>query len=94
MQNDPEKVLKHIKLYGEDSMEASWLREHAGKDLVVETIEGKTRTKIQSTHDKVDSIKGVNPKTRITPEQPTNGLRRSTGKKGCTPYQDLINADG
>ena len=69
MQNDPEKVLKHIKLYGEDSMEASWLREHAGKDLVVETIEGKTRTKIQSTHDKVDSIKGANPKTRITPEQ-------------------------
>ena len=65
MQEDPETVLKHIKIYGEDSMEAEWLREHAGRDLVVEKVGGKKRTKLKGT----DPSKGIDPKTGITADQ-------------------------
>lgn len=49
MQNDPVAVLKRVQYYGEDSMEADWLREHTGKGLEVEKIGGKTRTKLEGT---------------------------------------------
>lgn len=48
IQRSPKAVLEQIGHYGEDSMEAEWLREYVGEGLVVEKDAGKTKTKLES----------------------------------------------
>jgi len=49
IQRSPEAVLEQISHYGEDSMEAEWLRNHAGDGLEVDREGGKTKTKLKDT---------------------------------------------
>ena len=63
IQRSPEAVIKQIEHYGEDSMEAVWLRRHAGGGLKVEQVGGKTKTKLKSQPEETEG-----PKQRPTDE--------------------------